>query len=251
VGEPRVLVPPGTLVRGSRLELDPAEARHVVTVLRRRPGDVLEALDGAGRTADLRVDEVRRHRVRVTVESVRQVPPPAGASVHLALGVLHTSAMDWAVQKATELGVRTLTPLLAARCQAGGRTVIRRADHWRRTGEQALKQCGRPWALEVVPPRTLDELLEAPPPGPVVAGADGTPVREISLPTTDVTLVVGPEGGFDDVELDALRATGWPTIALGPHTLRAETAAVAGIAVLGQLLLSHGSRGAPVTEPTV
>ena len=61
-----------------------------------------------------------------------------------------------------------------------------------------------------------------------MAGADGTPVREISLPTTDVTLVVGPEGGFDDVELDALRATGWPTIALGPHTLRAETAADAG-----------------------
>jgi len=234
MGDPRVVVAPGTLEEGTRLDLDDGEARHVATVLRRGVGDELVAIDGAGHVAGVRVESVRRQRVTVAVETVVRHPPPPGPTLDLALAVLHTSAMDWAVQKATELGVRRLEPLVAARSQAGGRAAARRMDHWRRTAVQALKQCGRVWALEIGPPRTLDELVADPPPGPVVAASDGVAVARAGIDVAHATLVVGPEGGFDDREMAVLRDAGWPRIVLSRHTLRAETAAVAGIAVLAQ-----------------
>ncbi len=234
--DPRVVVAPGTLEEGTRLALDAGEARHVAAVLRRGVGDGLVAIDGAGNAAGVRVESVHRQRVTVLVETVVRHPPPPGPTLDLALAVLHTSAMDWAVQKATELGVRRLLPLVAARSQAGGRAVARRTGHWQRTAVQALKQCGRTWALEIGSPRTLDGLVDDPPPGPVVAASDGVPADRAGIDVADATLVVGPEGGFDDRETAKLRTAGWPRIVLSRHTLRAETAAVAGIAVLTQLL---------------
>ena len=248
--DPRVVVAPGTLAEGACLELEAGEARHVATVLRRAVGSELVALDGAGRSACVRVESVHRHRVTVQVGTVVRHPPQPGPALDLALAVLHTSAMDWAVQKATELGVRRLVPLVAARSQAGGRAAERRLEHWRRTAMQALKQCGRPWALEIDPPRTLDELVGEPPPGPVVAASDGVPVARSDVGIADTTLVVGPEGGFDDRETAALREAGWPRIVLSRHTLRAETAAVAGVAILADMLWAN-TAPTPVHGPTV
>ena len=144
--------------------------------------------------------------------------------------------MDWAVQKAVELGVRRLLPVVAARSQAGARAVARRSDHWRRAADQALKQCRRPWALDIRVERTVDELVSDPPAGPMVASVDGVRALDADIPPSGATLVVGPEGGFDDRELATIREARWPMIRLGAHTLRAETAAVAGVAVLQQLL---------------
>jgi 16S rRNA (uracil1498-N3)-methyltransferase len=232
MAEPRALVPSGALAAGARVELDPAEGRHVAVVLRRRAGDELEVLDGSGVTATARIEEVRRHRVILEIAAVTPHPRPTEPAIHLALAVLHTAAMDWAVQKAVELGVMRLTPVVAARSQAGSRAVGRRAEHWSRVADQALKQCGRPWRLELGAPTTVPELVSDPPPSPLVASVNGSRMIDVPLPAGDVTLVVGPEGGFDDDELAALRDAGWPPVRLGDHTLRSETAAVAGVAAL-------------------
>jgi 16S rRNA (uracil1498-N3)-methyltransferase len=242
MADPRALVPPGAIAVGARVELDPAEGRHVVVVLRRRVGDEVEVLDGSGMSATARIDEIRRHRVVLEIATVSRHAGPPRPATHLALAVLHTDAMDWAVQKAVELGVERLIPVLAARSQAGSRAVSRRAEHWRRVAGQALKQCGRPWRLELETPRTVSELVSDPPPSPLVASADGCRMIDVPPPSGDVTLVVGPEGGFDDDELAVLRGTGWPAVRLGDYTLRSETAASAGVTAVRTLREASSDR---------
>ncbi len=235
MAEPWVLVDPGALVPGP-LALEPDEGRHVTRVLRLGPGAAVTVSDGNGQLASAVVRVVRRDRVEVEVGEVRVVPRPQTACVDLGVSVLHTAAMDWAVQKAVEVGVRAFVPLIGARSQAGDRTAVRRLEHWRRVARQAIKQCRRVWEMEVREPIALADLPEAETGrSVVVADPEGTSPERLGL-ACDVLLVVGPEGGFDEAELACARERGWPRVRLGPHVMRAETAAVVGAAMLGALL---------------
>lgn len=231
MGEPWLLAPEGVLRVGARVELDPAEARHLTRVLRRGAGQPLVLTDGAGTVAEGTLHESSRGRFEAEVASVQRLPQPP-SEVTVALGVLHTGAMDLAVQKAVEVGAAAFVPLLATRSQLSRKAAEGRRAHWQRVADQALKQCRRAWALRIAEPSSLDDLVARTPAGQgIVADPEGGALQQIPQ-AVGLVLLVGPEGGLTDSEDALLQRAGWHRLALGPFVLRAETAAVVGAAQL-------------------
>lgn len=218
---------------GQTIDLDPSEARHTAASLRRRPGDRVVLVDGEGLLADAVIRVVEKKRVEAEVLEVCIEDPPGGEGVSVALAVVGNQAMDWAVQKLVEVGARRFLPILTERTQAGCRAAMGRSSHWRRVALQALKQCRRPWAMEIADVCRLEEMVDDERLGRdvVVAHPDG--VAPFDLPAASGRLlVVGPEGGFSAAEVRLFSDFGWPRVRLGAHTLRSETAAVVGAAML-------------------
>lgn len=229
---PWLLLPEGARPEiGGTVALDAAEARHATGPLRLRAGDPVVLADGAGTVAGARLREASKVRVEAEVTSLDLAPQPEGSGVTLAVSVVENRAMDWVVQKSVEVGLRTLIPMVSERTQAGPRDAERRLDHWRRIAMQALKQCRRPWAMAISGPLTTACIVEQTPPGcGVVADHGGEDAT--SLPASAWVLAVGPEGGFSPAEDRLFLDRGWHRLCLGPHVLRAETAAIVGGAFL-------------------
>jgi 16S rRNA (uracil1498-N3)-methyltransferase len=231
---PWFLVEPGTVRHGETVRLDPTEAQHLVRVVRRGPGDHVRVADGEGAVATAVVKECRRGTVDLEILHVTREERSTCPSLTLGLAVLHGQAMDWAVQKAVELGVECLSPVVMERSQVSLARARERASHWCRVARQALKQCRRAWSMEVTEPSLLGSALDvwAPRAG-VVAHPQGAGVHELPR-TCDDILLVGPEGGLSAEELAELDRRGWWRLSLGRFTLRADTAAVVGATLMLQ-----------------
>lgn len=230
---PWLLAASGELEEGRRVVLDGDEARHASGPLRLNTGSPVVLTDGAGSVAAGSLVIERRGAAEVVVESVGRVPRPI-PGLSLAVAVLAGSAMDVVAQKAVELGVDRLIPVCCARSQLSLKRAATRVDHWRRISRQALKQCRRAWAMDVASPASLAELLQlADADRGVVADAGGGTLAELPRRRERV-LLIGPEGGFSAEEDAALDAAGWPRLRFARHVLRAETAAIAGAAILSE-----------------
>jgi 16S rRNA (uracil1498-N3)-methyltransferase len=229
VRERWLLAPDGWEGASGEITLDEGEARHAVSVLRCRPGDAVQLLDGRGRVGAGRVVRARKGQVEVAVDSVR-LEPPVGTGVSIALGVLHTQAMDWAIQKCVEIGMDRLTPIVTERSQGSVEHAARRRAHWREVARQALKQCHRTWVMAVGEPVVMGDLVSS------TTGLYGDPaappIDAVGHGGGPTTLLIGPEGGLTEAECGQLAVAGWTPVALGPHVLRAETAAVVGGALV-------------------
>ena len=227
---PWLLATTGELETGRRVTLDPAEARHAGGALRLKSGDLVVLADGMGSVASGTITLRGRGVAEVMVQGVDQLPPPT-PGLALAVAVLAGTAMDLVAQKAVELGVERLTPVCCERSQMGLKGAMNRVEHWRRISRQALKQCRRAWAMELAPPTTLADFTNDPATANgAVAHPAGDRIEELP-PDRVGLLLIGPEGGFSPDEERALEDAGWPRVCLGPHVLRAETAAIAGAAV--------------------
>jgi len=157
--------------------------------------------------------------------------PPA--PLVLALAALHTAAFDWAVEKATELGATAIVPVLAGRVQGGRHEA--RTDRWERIAAAAVAQCGRTRPPRVARPLRLAAFLAEAAGARLVAEADAAPPRRLEPGADGITVLIGPEGGFTAEESAAIRGAGFVGLSLGPRTLRAETAAVAALALAQSL----------------
>ena len=226
------LVDAGIPEAGGRIELEAGESRHLAATLRLRAGDPVTLCDGRGVVAESILTAVDPRRCELEVVARRDLGGLPGPSVAVALSALHGQAMDWAVQKCVEVGVKTLIPLLSERSQLNAKAAAGRLVHWRRVARQALKQCRRPWQMEVAEPATLARIVGDLGHGlGLVADPNGTPMDQLDRPLPSL-VVIGPEGGLTAGELGLLRAAGWPGVRLGQWVLRAETAAVVGAAAL-------------------
>jgi 16S rRNA (uracil1498-N3)-methyltransferase len=228
---PWLLVPPGVIGEDTVIALDTSEGRHATGPLRLGSGDDVVLADGAGHTAVARLVIAGRKRVSAEIISVQLAPPFRGDGVTLALAVIEPKAMDWAVQKAVEIGVRRLRPVVADRTQSSRRAISGRSDHWHRIALQALKQCHRPWAMDIDKLQSLCDFVADTEGGGVVADRQGLAIGGLPRSCGRI-LVVGPEGGFSPAEDELLTSGGWVRLRLGSNILRSETAAVVGGAMM-------------------
>lgn len=199
------------------------DRHHVERVLRVRSGDPLTVGDGAGRWRPCRFGDL--------VEPVGDVVTVAAPRPELAVGfaVLKGGRSETVVQKLTELGVDRIVPFVAERSVVrwDGAKSARLQERWRRVAREALMQCRRLWLPEVEPVRGFAELDLA---GAALAVSEGR-----TLAAGENFLLVGPEGGWADAELAAVDRH----VCLGPHIMRAETAAIMAAAVLGARRSGH------------
>ncbi len=205
-----------------------AEAHHLAVVCRVRPGDVVCLFNGDGHQYPARIQEINRREVALevfAVESpVRELPYRLDVAAPLPRG----DRAQFLLEKLTELGVTSFTPLRTARSVVHPRET--KLDKLQRYGIEASKQCGRNVLLEVRPMMEWAAFCDAPelPPRRILAhpGAEGIRSLMENAARCDTVAAVGPEGGFTDEEVALARSAGWRMLDLGPRILRVETAAM-------------------------
>jgi 16S rRNA (uracil1498-N3)-methyltransferase len=215
--------------------LEDAQARYLGTVMRQAPGDPLRLFNGRDGEWRARIVTIGKRGALLACETLlrAQAPEP---DLWLLLSIIKREALEWAVEKATELGAAEIHPVITARSQPARPN----PDRLRAIATEAAEQCERLTVPLIHPPRPLDAALRDWPPerrliAAIERGADAPPAPE----TGAGALLIGPEGGFDPRELDAMRRLPFLVPAsLGPRILRAETAAIVGLALLQRPLPS-------------
>lgn len=237
----RFYVPPSLPLAGEYTITGDA-AHRIGRVLRMAPGDRLRLFDGGGREVAAAVRTVARGAV--TVDIMDDLPPePARPSPRLYQSLIRPNRYEWLIEKATELGAAAIVPVVSERCQVRAAELgPAKQARWRQITIEASEQSGRRALPELPPLLPLARAL-AGAPGLVVlpweeerdrATPLGAALRDTlrSTPSPDaVSLFVGPEGGFSPPEVELARTAGALIVSLGPRLLRAETAAVAALAI--------------------
>jgi len=235
---PRFFLPAGKCQGRTRV-LEDQEAHHAIHVLRIRPGDAADVLDGCGGIDTCKVVDVSRNTVTLEVVQHHQQPPPP-CRVTLAQCLPKAKAMDWLLQKATELGASRIVPLFSDHSEIHLDTAAAQAKarKWNAVGIETLKQCGTPWLPIVECPLPLEDFLkngghaefnivaslqkEA---RPLIETLRGVHADNRPFPPS-VGVWIGPEGDFSPREMSLLLEAGASPVSLGERVLRAETAAL-------------------------
>ena len=236
---PRIFCPP-PLAAGTEIDLPPAAAHHVLRVLRLQVGQVLTLFDGEGGEYRAELARTSRGVVGVRVVEHRAIERESPLTVTLVQGLAAADRMDYAVQKAVELGAAAIMPVMGTRSVARleGARAARRVEHWRQIVIAACEQSGRNRQPMVHVPCALATWLRAPSRAGLrvlLAPDAAVSLGDLAPPAGAVELLVGPEGGFTAEESIAARDAGFRPVRLGPRILRTETAGPAMLAAMNTL----------------
>jgi len=232
-------------VSGNRAALIGAHAEHLIRVLRARVGQEFDIVAN-GVVHRGRVSKISE--ARVDFELHEEISSNATiASVTLMLSIFKFDRMEWAIEKATELGVARIVPLVARRTDPHLASASeKRAERWRRISMQAAEQSRRATPPEIAAPLKLHKATALPGALRIVLSEteQETLLRDVVRSNQDVSevfLVVGPEGGWTEDELDQFQKEGWVSASLGPTILRTETAAIAATVITMSELNDNGA----------
>lgn len=227
------------------LVLDGAAHRYLARVLRLGAGATVTLFDGAGLEAAATITRVDDAATRVELDVAAPGPATSCApalELVLLVGLLKGDKLELVIQKATELGATRIVPVEAVRAvvKLDAARATQRVTRWRTIAAEAAKQCGRADLPTVTPPLDLADALASAPEGPRLFVDEehkgASLVAALTPGARAVTVAIGPEGGWASEERRAAAGAGFRTVGLGPRTLRAETAALAAIAVVGSHL---------------
>jgi len=226
---------------GHRLPLAADTRHHLSRVLRLRPGDRVTLFDGVGREAEVRLASGPGSGMEAEIEALHQRPRLPGPALTLLVSSLKADKLEWVAQKATELGVDRLQPVETERAvvRPSAASARRRHERLQRIVQEAGRQCGRAWLPELGPTAPLEAALQAHRGLGIVlweeAAVDGRLRHRLEAAGTPeaVTVLVGPEGGLSAPEIERVESHGFLRASLGPTILRAETAAIAAVALVG------------------
>lgn len=224
------------LASGHRLNLPEPAFRHAVQVLRLREGETLQLFNGDGHDYDAVLTRVAKREAEVAIGERRAVDRESALRITLAQGISKGERMDWAIQKAVELGAGAIAPIITERCNVklDAERWEKKREHWRGVIIAACEQSGRAVLPALAPICTLDAWLAQDFDG---LGLTLDPRSERGLgslprPQGELRLLIGPEGGLSEAEIDHATRAGYLGLRLGPRVLRTETAAIAAIAAL-------------------
>lgn len=226
------------LLAGTTLALPPGPARHV-QVLRLQPGDAVTLFNGDGGEWSARVARMGRSEVEVSVDAHHPGDRELPCTVTLAVGMPANDRMDWLVEKATELGVAEIQPLVCERSvlRLSGERADKKVAHWQGVATAASEQSGRTRVPVIAPVRALRDWCTGLPPAAglraVLSLQDARPLAALPVPDGPLLFLSGPEGGLAPGEEQAACDAGLLPVSLGPRTLRSETAPLAALAFLG------------------
>ncbi len=217
-----------------------ADYRHIVKVLRLKPGHELVLFDETSHEHIGKIVEINKTELRVAILASTKVNVESDAKITLVQGIPKGNKMDLIIEKATELGVSSIVPVVTERSQVRQTNKIMR---WQRIATESSKQCGR-----VIPPR-IHELIAFDNSRIYCDGSDlklifyerskaklSDYIKNISQPSASVTIFIGPEGGFSESEINLAMEWGFSSVGLGPRTLRTETAAIVAIVLIQHIL---------------
>lgn len=228
---------PSPLIPGSLVDL-PETVAHHLHVVRQQSGAELVLFDGSGGQVRARLVEIGKRRASAEILAHEAVDVELPFRVTLAQGLPEGSKMDWIVEKAVELGMTGVQPLAAQRSvvRLAGDRADKRLAHWQAVVVSASEQCGRNRLAEVAPIQDFSRWLAQPGTGTRILlspRADASLAQWVrATPAQEVTLLVGPEGGFTEQEEAAALAAGALPLSMGPRVLRTETAGLAALAIL-------------------
>lgn len=224
---------PGLPDAGAEIALPAEVAHHADRVLRLRAGDGVRLFDGEGREADAVLVALGRD-ARALIERCGQIEREAPLAITLVQALATGDKMDWVVQKAVELGVTRIQPILAERSvlRLDGERAEKRRAHWQQVAVAAAGQCGRNRIADVGPQMTLPQFLATASAVPrwILAPEGAGRLSQQPQPAGGVALLVGPEGGWSEREETAAALAGCVAVSLGPRILRTETAGLAAAA---------------------
>jgi 16S rRNA (uracil1498-N3)-methyltransferase len=237
------LFSPVALHANAATTLGDEQARYIGKVLRLKPGDPVNLFDGSGTLFAATVVTVRKSEV--VVQTAERLPAIAESplTVHLLQGVSRSDRMDFVIQKATELGVGRITPVLCefSVVKLNASRAARRQQHWAKIAISACEQCGRNLLPQIDAPVALRDWFgehasqDASWRRLMLAPGGKQTLRNLDLSAGSLTLLVGPEGGLSPVEHERATQCGFEALGLGPRILRTETAAIAALAALQTL----------------
>jgi len=215
------------------------QAHHVIHVLRLQAGAPLTLFDGRGIEYSALIKRIDKGGLTLTITERRKVSRESPLITVLAQGISSGERMDYTVQKCVELGVTAIQPLMTQRSvvRLTGERAEKRITHWQSVAAAACEQCGRNLLPKILPVQALTQWLSTPVMGTryLLSPHASTRLRDLEPPQRPVTLLVGPEGGWNKGEAEAARAQGFEPLTLGPRVLRTETAAVAALAAMQAL----------------
>ena len=218
-------------------DLPEAQAHYIGRVLRLAAGDAVQLFDGSGQEYLGELIEAGKKSVRVELREAFAGMAESPLRVHLGQGLSRGERMDWAIQKATELGAAEISPIVSERCEV--RLKDERADkrlaHWRQVAISACEQCGRS-VLPIIhaPVALADWQRQVEAELKLVLHPVAEPLASHARPGS-LAFLIGPEGGLSETEVESAKAAGFHAARLGPRVLRTETAPVVALSVAQQL----------------
>ncbi|HKM38619.1 MAG TPA: 16S rRNA (uracil(1498)-N(3))-methyltransferase [Thiopseudomonas sp.] len=218
-------------------DLPEAQAHYLSRVLRLTVGAAVQLFDGSGQEYIGELTSVTKKAVQVDLRECLDGLPESSLRIHLGQGLSRGERMDWAIQKATELGVAEITPLFTERCEVrlNDERMQKRLEHWQQIAISACEQCGRSKVPVIhVPQSVKDWQATVQADLKLVLHPVAQPLTEHTAPRT-LAFLIGPEGGLSDAEVAQAAEYGFQPARLGPRVLRTETAPIVALSVAQQL----------------
>lgn len=213
-------------------------AHYVGRVLRLNPGAAVQVFNGSGQEWPGQLIEVGKREIKVLLQAPVPGLQEPGLKIHLGQALSRGERMDWAIQKAVELGVSEITPLFTERCEVKlqGERADKRQNHWQQIAVSACEQCGRSVIPVIHPPQPLDAWLDSLDAALKLVLHHRTD-RDLANrpPPSTLGLLIGPEGGLSAEEIDRSLRAGFAAVRFGPRVLRTETAPVVALSVVQHL----------------
>jgi 16S rRNA (uracil1498-N3)-methyltransferase len=226
---------PQALPVGQTIALETAASHYVGKVLRMHEKQEIILFNGSGEQVSAHICSVSKKVVEVFVDAPHAGPVPSPLHTHLGQVMSRGERMDYAIQKATELGVNQITPLFSSRCEVklDPQRQAKRLSHWQHIAISACEQSGRIDVPIIHAPQTLEQwILNTQAESKLVLHPHQTQPLQTQNPPASCALLIGPEGGLTQLEVEQAQAQGYTGLRLGPRILRTETAPLAALTLL-------------------
>ena len=227
---------PGDYTSGQTIELSPAARQHVGKVLRMQTGHALTLFCGDNREFSATIYDVGKKSVHATINIVESVNRESPQIIHLAQGISKGSRMDMVIQKAVELGVTSITPVITERSvvRLDPQRWEKKQCQWQNIAISACEQCGRNVIPQIHKPTSLSTYLKQSQAmlKLILSPNAERSWRDYSLAKEEIALLIGPEGGLSETEIMHVQSMDFQPLSLGPRILRTETAAITALSVL-------------------